>query len=84
MNGAEKMKRVGAVRLWAGADGRETSLHPVSLSFCILLSLIQLLVYYKDSFHHRIETSLCQYSCFVESKECGCVTIMKSKLEAHT
>ena len=36
MNGAEKIKREGAVRLWADAEGRETALHPVSsyVAFC--------------------------------------------------
>ena len=33
MNGAEKNKREGAVRLWAGAEGCETALHPVSCHF---------------------------------------------------
>ena len=44
MNGAEKTKREGAVRLWAGAEGRETH-------FAVVNPVISK---YKDRFHHKI------------------------------
>ena len=86
MNGAEKNKREGAVRLWAGAEGCETALHPVS-SFCILLSLIQyqyitMIAFTIEYKHFSINKApLLNQRCV-----CVCVykCIIKSKLEDYT